>query len=102
MRPVEAMHRKLRGVVAVLEDPAATDHERENAAALKARLEEKLKQEGAPSGDWTDMAFRLGRKVHAVKKSAIPPSPTASSTKIAFRLGRAVGQSLKKWRATQE
>lgn len=100
MSAVEAMHRKLRGVVAVLRDSAATEHERENAAALKARLEEKLKREGAPSGDWTDIAFRLGRKVHAVKKSTSPASPNGNSSRIAFQLGRAVGQGLKKWRAS--
>lgn len=81
-------------------DSGATEHEKENAAMLKARLEKRLEQEGAPNGDWTDIVFRLGRKVHEIKKSATPLSLTGNSTKVAFRLGRAVGQSLKKWRAS--
>ena len=100
MKPVDANHRKLRGVVAVLKNSGATEHERENAATLKARLERRLEQQGAPNGDWTDIVFRLGRKVREIKISAAPLSATGDSTKIAVRLGRAVGQGLKKWRAS--
>ncbi|MGH7032850.1 MAG: hypothetical protein ACREFL_03885 [Stellaceae bacterium] len=100
MKPVDATHRKLRGVVAMLMDSGATEHERENAAMLKARLEKRLEQQGAPNGDWTDIVFRLGRKVHEIKKSASPLSAAGDSTKIAVRFGRAVGQGLRKWRAS--
>jgi hypothetical protein len=40
-----AVHRKLRAIAAVLRDPAATEHEKNNAEALKIRLEKQLKQE---------------------------------------------------------
>jgi len=36
-RLAEAVHRKLRAIAAVLSDPAATVHERNNAEALKKR-----------------------------------------------------------------
>lgn len=100
MKPVDANHRKLRGVVAVLKNSGATEHERENAATLKARLERRLEQQGALRGDWTDIVFRLGRKAREMKKSAAPLFATGDSTTIAVRLGRAVGQGLKKWRAS--
>jgi hypothetical protein len=61
MGSVEAVRRKLRAVTSVVEDRGATEHEKANAAALKARLEQRLKEAGAPAGDWTDNAFRLGR-----------------------------------------
>jgi hypothetical protein len=95
---VNAIHRKLRGLVAVLHDSAVTEHEKANARALKARLEKKLRQEGAPKGDWTDVVFRAGQTVHKLKNST---APTAASgpPKLAFRLGKALGQGLKKWRS---
>ena len=96
MNAVEAIHRKLRGLGAVLQDSAATEHERANAEALKARLEKKLRQEGVPEGDWTDIVFRLGRTVQGIKKSTSPPSSIPDSSKVAFRLGRALRQGLKK------
>ncbi len=43
-------------------DAGATENERANAGALKARLEEWLKEAGVPAGDWTDLLFRLGRR----------------------------------------
>lgn len=82
----EAIRRKLRGLVAVLHDPAATDHERATARALKARLEKKLTEAGVPKGDWTDIAFRLGRGVQELKPSS----------KAAFRLGKMFRRALKK------
>src|SRR6516225_6491864 len=54
MGSVEAVRRKLRAVTSVVEDRSATEHEKANAAALKARLEQRLKDAGAPAGDWTD------------------------------------------------
>jgi hypothetical protein len=100
MTRVEAIHRKLRGLVAVLHDSAVTEYEKANARVLKARLEKKLRQEGVPKGDWTDVAFRVGQTVHALKQSTSPPSSMSGAPKIAFRLGRTLGKGLKKWRGT--
>jgi hypothetical protein len=100
MKPVEAIHRKLRSLAAVLKDVAATEHERANAQALKTRLEKKLTEDGVPKGDWTDVAFRLGRTVQGIKKATSPPPSGNDTSKIAFRLGRTVGEVLKKWRST--
>jgi hypothetical protein len=57
----EGIRRKLRGVSAVVGDPGATQQEPATAAALKARLEQRLKDAGTPAGDWTHNAFRLGK-----------------------------------------
>jgi hypothetical protein len=96
MKPIEAIHRKLRRLGAVVEDAATTEHERANAKALKTLLEKKLRQEGVPTGDWTDVAFRLGRMVREIKTATSPPAPISGTSKIAFRLGRALRQGLKK------
>jgi hypothetical protein len=102
MKPVEAIHRKLRSLGAVLKDTAATEHERANAEALKRRLENKLIEEGVPKGDWTDVLFRLGRTVQEIKKATSPPPSISGTSKIAFRFGRTLGKGLKKWRSTEE
>ena len=99
MKPVEAIHRKLRSLGAVLKDPGATEHERATAEALKTRLEKKLMEDGVPKADWTDIAFRLGRTVQGIKKATSPPPVSSGTSKIAFRLGRAFGKGLKKWRS---
>jgi hypothetical protein len=99
MTPVEAIRRKLRGLGAVIKDAAATKHERATAEALKTVLEKKLAEEGVPTGDWTDVAFRLGRTVREIK-TATPPPPVTGTSKIAFRLGRALRHGLRKWRST--
>jgi hypothetical protein len=96
MKSFEAIHRKLRGLGAVVKDAAATEHERANAKALKTVLEKKLGQEGAPTGDWTDIAFRLGRTVRELKTATAPPPAISGTSKIAFRLGRALRRGLKK------
>ena len=99
MTPVDAMRRKLRALVAVIRDPAATEHERANAQSLKAGLKKKLKQEGAPAGDWTDQVFRAGLMVQGMKKSVFPAPSRASgnSAEVAFRLGKAIRRGIKKW-----
>jgi hypothetical protein len=66
---VEALRRKLRAVVAVAQDPAATNHERANAKALIARLQHRLREAGLPAGDWTDNVFRLGKALRRGYKS---------------------------------
>jgi hypothetical protein len=100
MKPFEAIHRKLRGLGAVVKDAAATEHERANAKALKTSLEKKLGQEGVPTGDWTDVVFRLGRTVRELKAATSPPPPMRGTSKIAFRLGRALRRGLTKWPST--
>jgi len=97
MNPVEALRRKLRGLGAIVKDEAATEHERANAKALKRVLERKLEQEGVPTGDWTDVAFRFGRTVREIKTVTSPPPQISGTSKIAFRLGRVLRQGLKKW-----
>ena len=100
MKSVDALRRKLRGLLAVTHDSAATDHERANAEALKVRIEGQLRAEGAPKGDWTDTAFRLGRTLRKLDQSTAPPASVSGSAKIPYRLGKALGQGLKKWRST--
>jgi hypothetical protein len=99
MKPVDALHRKLRSLGAVLKDAAATEHERANADALKTKLEKKLAEEGVPKGDWTDVIFRFGRTVRKIKETTSPPPSLSGPSKIAFRLGRTLGEGLKKWRS---
>jgi hypothetical protein len=94
MGSVEAVRRKLRALTAVIADTGVTEHERANAEALKARLEHRLREAGAPAGDWTDNAFRLGR--WAVK-SASPVSPKGDWTDNAHRLGKALRRGYKGW-----
>ena len=94
-RYAEAIHRKLRAVLALLRDPAATEHERANAETLKASLETQLKQAGRPEGDWTDAVFRLGRAVKEIKQSASRPAPVGDWTENAFRLGRILRRGVK-------
>jgi len=65
---VAALRRKLRALASVAENAGATAPERANAETLKKRLEEKLRAAGAPTGDWTDNAFRLGRMFRGLKK----------------------------------
>ena len=92
-----ALHRKRR-VVALLEDPAATEHERANAKALKERLERLLRKRGTPHGDWTDVAFRLGRSAKKVASLTAPPSPKGDWTDAAFRIGRVLSRAVKRVR----
>ncbi len=94
---VGAIRRKLRALTAVVEDTGATEHERANAAALKTRLEQRLREAGSPAGDWTDNAFRLGRWAKGIRKSASPDSPKGDWTDNAHRLGKAVRRGYKRW-----
>ena len=94
---VASIRRKLRAVAAVIADPAATEHERATAQALKARLERRLREAGAPAGDWTDTAFRLGRWAQELKQSSSPASPKGDWTDNAHRLGKALRRGYKKW-----
>ena len=96
-RSLEAVRRKLRAVAAVLADRGATPHERVNAAALKARLERRLKAAGEPAGDWTDGVFRLGRLARNLEKASAPRSPRGDWTDHALRLGKALRRGYRRW-----
>jgi hypothetical protein len=96
MKRVEAIHRKLRGLGAVLKDTAATEHERANAEAIKTRVERKLVEDSVPKGNWTDVVFRLGRAAREIKKGTSPSASSGGTSKIAFRLGRTLAEGLKK------
>jgi hypothetical protein len=94
---VAALRRKLRALASVAENAGATAPERANAETLKKRLEEKLRAAGAPTGDWTDNAFRLGRWAKEMRKSASPGAAEEDWTDHAHRLGKAVRRGYKKW-----
>jgi hypothetical protein len=94
----EAIRRKLRAVTAMLRDPAATEHERANAEAVKTRLERQLRIGGTPEGNWTDIVFRLGRAFKKISQPASPPAPKGDWTDNAFRLGRTLRRGIKEWR----
>src|SRR5436190_13041681 len=96
-RSVAALRRKLRALGAVAQDPGAAAPEKANAAALKQRLEQRLREAGAPAGDWTDHAFRLGRWAKDVRKSGPAGSAEGDWTDQAHRLGKALRRSYKKW-----
>lgn len=98
---LESIKRKLRSLDAVLKDPAATASERATAAALKARLEEKLRADHGDDDDaeWSALAFRLGRKLRKINAATAPPPSRSGVGRLGFRLGRAFGAGLKKWRS---
>jgi len=96
---VAALHRKLRALDALAADPGATAAERANAAALKRRIEERLRAAGAPAGDWTDTVFRIGRRVKQMRQTTTPSGPEGDWTEQARRLGKAVRRGYKKWLA---
>jgi hypothetical protein len=97
--PLGALRRKLRALAAVAGDSGATAPERENAEALKNRLEDRLRAAEArtPAGDWTDHAFRLGRWAKKVRQSTSPPVGNGDWTDNAHRLGKAVRRGYRKW-----
>ncbi len=97
MGSVEAVRRKLRAVTAVAEDAGATEHEKANATALKTRLEQRLREAGAPAGDWTDNLFRLGKRTTVLSQSVSPASPKGDWTDHALRLGKTLRRGYKKW-----
>jgi hypothetical protein len=96
-RSVGALRRKLRAVTAIVEDAGATEHERANAEAVKARLEQRLREAGTPAGDWTDNIFRLGRWAKETRKSAALASVQSDWTVNAFQLGKALRRGYTRW-----
>jgi|SRR5437763_103217 len=95
--PVAALRRKLRAIGLLAEDSGATEAERANAAAVKIRLEQRLRETGAPAGNWTDKAFRLGQWAREIRKSTSPAATDGDWTDYARRLGKAVRRGYKKW-----
>jgi hypothetical protein len=102
--PLASLRRKLRALAAVAGDSGATASERENAEALKKRLEDRLRaaaQGRAPAGDWTAHAFRLGRWAKQVRQSVSPEAGPASRngdwTDNARLLGKAFRRGYRKW-----
>jgi hypothetical protein len=96
-RSVAAIHRKLRALAAILEDPAVTENERANARALKERLLQQLPKDVRESGAWSGLMFRLGRGVRQaqeLKQSTAPPAAKGDWTDHAFRLGRLLRKGL--------
>jgi hypothetical protein len=98
-RAAAAIHRKLRALVAVFSDPAATENEKANAERLKARLEDQLNpeatsanREAPPERAWTSLMFRLGRGAREITSA---PAPKGDWTDHAFRLGRMFRKGLK-------
>ena len=94
---IASIRRKLRAVAAIIADPAATEHEKANAQALKARLERRLREAGAPAGDWTDNAFRLGKWAKELRQAASPASPKGDWTDNAHLMGKALRRGYKRW-----
>ena len=94
---IEALRRKLRAVSALVEDPAATEHEKANAKVMRQRLLRRLRQAGAPAGDWTDIAFRIGRWTKDSTSATAPAAPKGDWTDNAHRLGKALRRGYKKW-----
>jgi hypothetical protein len=96
---IEDVRRKLQGLVAVIQDAGATEHERANARRLKAGLQAKLEEKGVPAGDWSDAVFRFGRALRRAKTATAPPAAIkGGAEKAAFRLGRALRHAAKKVR----
>ncbi|HEX6441444.1 MAG TPA: hypothetical protein VF007_04605 [Stellaceae bacterium] len=93
----EALRRKLRALAAVARNAGATPAERANAAALKKQIERRLRDAGAPTGGWSDHAFRLGRRLGAMRKSGVAAAGEADLTDHARRLGKAFGRAYRKW-----
>src|SRR5260370_11318332 len=94
---LEDLRRKLRALAAVRKSPGATENERAVAEALKARLEQRLREAGAPAGDWTDNVFRLGRWAKELGKASSPASPKGDWTDNAHRLRKAQRRGYKRW-----
>jgi hypothetical protein len=93
---LESIRRKLRAIAAVVDDPAATEHEKANAQALEARLLQRLREAGSPAGDWTDGAFRLGKWAKEIANATAPASPKGDWTDNVHRLGKALRRSYKR------
>jgi hypothetical protein len=95
--PLGAIRRKLKALAAVARNAGATPAERETAATLKLRLQRRLDEAGAPKGDWTDGAFRLGKSVKELKKAVAPAAPKGDWTDHARGLGKVFRRGTKRF-----
>ena len=77
-RVAKAIHRKLRAIAAVLLEPAATEHERANAEALKIRLEKRLRQEVTPRGHGRTLCFGWAGRLRKLSNPHLRPLPGAT------------------------
>jgi hypothetical protein len=93
---IDAIRRKVLALAATAENPGASEQERSTAHALRARLQQRLNQAGAPSGDWTDNAFRLGRLVKKMGKPIAPEKTTTDWEQIARQAGRVLHRTRKR------
>src|SRR5262249_5286006 len=91
-----ALRRKLRALAATAAGAGGTAPEKGPARALKKRLEQRLRQAGAPEGDWSDHAFRLGRWVKNIGRETTPDRPNGDWTDHMQRLGKALRRT-RKW-----
>jgi hypothetical protein len=98
---LEDLRRRLRSLGAVVEDDSATPNEQANARVLKARLEQRLRQAGAPAGDWSDRVFRLGKRAGELRKSTAPAAPKGDWTDAVHRLGKALRRGYRKLSSEQ-
>ena len=57
----------------------------------------KLTKAGAPAGDWTDNAFRLGKWAKELRQAASPASPKGDWTDNAHLMGKALRRGYKRW-----
>ena len=56
-----------------------------------------MRRAGAPAGDWTDHAFRLGRWAKQLHPGE--GAKTDDWTEQARRLGKTIGRGYRKWRS---
>jgi hypothetical protein len=90
-----SVRRRLQAIAAVLRDPAATEHEKANAATLEKRLQQKLLPKSERQALWPRLMFRLGRTVKVMRQSSASSASKGDLEEYAFRLGRA----LRQWRS---
>ena len=82
---IAVVRRKLQALNAETGDTGATGHERTTAAALKTRLEQRLKEAAELTRDWTNSFFRLGRQVKELQRTTSPNTLSGDWADNAFR-----------------
>jgi hypothetical protein len=66
-----------------------------NATTLQKGLQQRLREAGAPAGDWTDHGFRLDLWGKEMRKSDLSAERELADN--AHWLGKAVRRGYKKW-----
>src|SRR5436190_9478642 len=82
----EAIHRKLRAIAAVLLDPAATEHERANAEALKIRLESSSGRKQHPRGPGQRSCFGWAGRLRKLSGPHLRPLQRVTGQIMPFDL----------------